>query len=66
MTFPPVPVPLEPPKTVKGALRLANRLAMAATMVSAKEAEGLFRESGRALALAWVLSRSGSYAMDFE
>lgn len=51
---------------MKGALRLANRLAMAATMVSAREAKGLFLEAGRALALAWVLSRSGTYAMDFE
>lgn len=61
MTFPlPVPVPTKPPTTVKGALRLANRLAMAGTMVSGRDAEGLFREAGRALALAWVLSRSES------
>ncbi len=54
----PVPVPLETPTTVRGALRLANRLAMAGTTVSARDAEVLFREAGRALALAWVLSRT--------
>ena len=60
MTTPPgpVPVPSETPRTVPAALRLANRLAMGAAMATGKDAEILFREAGRALALAWVLSRS--------
>lgn len=52
-----VPKPSRPPTTVPGALRLANRLAMAGLAVPDDEADVLFLEAGRALGLAWYLSR---------
>lgn len=56
--LPPVPKPSHPPTTVPGALRLANRLAMAGLAVPDDEADTLFLEAGRALGLAWYLSRA--------
>ena len=64
--LPPVPKPSHPPTTVPGALRLANRLAMAGLAVPDDEADTLFLESGRALALAWALSREETCAANLE
>ena len=55
--LPPVPKPSRPPTTVPGALRWANRAAMAALAAPDDEADALFLEAGRALGLAWYLSR---------
>ncbi len=60
--LPPVPAPSRPPTTVPGALRLANRLAMAGLAAPDDEADTLFLEAGRNLALAWYLSRAAPAA----
>lgn len=57
MPFIPV-MPLAEPQTMREAMRLASRLAVAATLVGEEEAEELFSKAGRALAVAFYLSRA--------
>lgn len=44
------------PETPRAAMRLASHLAVAATLVPVAEADELYRQSGKALALAFFLS----------
>ena len=46
----------QPLQTPRAAMRQASRLAVAATMVPAEEADEMFRLAGKSLAVAWLLS----------